>query len=221
LAGWRNPLAIFGVLVLAGHLLEPSTPYTTPLAFLALGAGAASSVAVPVAGYLSTALVGASAWTVLAVGTWNLSAPGSTPASTMSRLRTARTLLHPWRQPYALSGQVSLRLTQLGVGDYSEQALSFFRAAANREPDDPSPWYDLGAQLQTMGFTAAARSAFMRGLAINPQSVVFRVALGNLDASTGDPADARTLFNQALVIQPGTPGAITGLASLNTVGPPG
>jgi tetratricopeptide (TPR) repeat protein len=163
---------------------------------------------------MATAVAATCCWMIIAVGSWELYKPGATLDSTLGKLRTARTFLHPWEQPYVLTGSVQSRLFTVGQRDAGPVARSAFAQAAAREPDDAIPLVNLAKLDRELGSLTQAHRELERALAINPQSASVRNGMAALAATEGDVAAARRLYGESLQIQPGDNPAKAALAQL-------
>jgi len=67
--------------------------------------------------------------------------------------------------------------------DQSEEAFAQLKRALELNPNDADGWNNLGAMLARGGQTAAARSAYQRALAIDPNHAQAKANLARLAKS--------------------------------------
>lgn len=198
----------FAIALLAGHLLQPQFVGTTPLAFLALGAGAKRSfrrspVQLPRVA-VAAALTGAfAAGAALLMGDWLLRQ--SELDFDLARAKEADRLLPRWADTADQIAKLAA-FDAIAVSDDPEfrEATRWRRITTDREPEDPH-WWILLAELQLVRQeTSAAEASFRRALSANPHSA--RALLGRATAllllGRSDEADATLSHAERVVVQP-------------------
>ena len=174
-------LAGFTVASMTMMLVEPLHVGVTPVALLALGAAAAAgrdsaggprrtspAVGRAAAGMLCAA--GLATMIVLAVGLIDLR--HAELADDPAAARSAARLLPRWAEP----ASVVARMTSFhAIVDRDQAArtesLLWYRAAAGRDSQDPTPWNEWGGALTLAGDEQAAAAAYKHALARNPWSL--------------------------------------------------
>jgi O-antigen ligase len=216
-AGWRAPLAGFGLVVLAVHLVEPQNVVLTPLALLALGAAAPiagpAPRVVPAAGQFLFVVAGLGTAGLLLLGSFHLQQ--ARLDFDLGHARRARQLLPAWPEP---DRQLALVWTftakARGQPQLLDVARRWRRTAAERDPTDPKLWNDLaGAELEAQ-LRGPAQDHFRRALEHDPWSTRALNGLGQVALDDGMPAQAASLFERSLRANPDQPSVARRLAGL-------
>ena len=97
-------------------------------------------------------------------------------------------------------------------GKRYRQAIECWRRALKIEPECVNDWNMLGAALQSLGDTDAARAALEKALALAPDDARVHCNLGTLHQNLKQPEQAVAEFRRALALDPDEPMALTGLA---------
>lgn len=211
-----GPLLSFGLLVLGSHLIQPQAASTTPVAFLALGAAAASPALAPMRRRLSMtglAVAGTLAAGVLLVGDHRLRL--AQRDFSLEHGRAAVRMLPPWPQPATTLGRIHTfdahpdRNPAAGAA-----ARRWLSVAARRDPRSPALWNDLADLEYVSGLNNEARRHYLLANRLDPWSVRALNGLGEVALTTGDDARAARYFKQVQRIVPGDPNARTRLREL-------
>jgi hypothetical protein len=207
-ARWRSPLAGFGLLVLAMHLVEPQNVGLTPLAFLALGAAAPVArlprPVVPFAGRALLAGAGVALAGTLLTGTYHLEQAHLD--FTLADARVARGLLPPWPEVREQTARIYTFTAKTERDpDARARALQWRRAAVAADPDDPAGWLDLAEAELSADHAAGAREGFAQALERNPWSARAMNGLGRIAMAEGQSARAGELFRRSLAVSPNQP----------------
>lgn len=104
-----------------------------------------------------------------------------------------------WLLPVLCVGWIAV--LQLRIGDWRDDA-TLWAVTAWQEPGSARAQVWLGLQAKQQGDRAAARVAFERARAANPQEVSALINLGVLCGEEGDLAEAERFFREAVRIRP-------------------
>src|SRR5947209_8075974 len=96
----------------------------------------------------------------------------------------------------------TLLAAALAVAGRSDEALEQLRHTTARRPPFPPAFIELGGQLRKLGRFDEGIAVLESGLALTPDVLDLRVALGHLHANRNDRAKARALFSQVLAAAP-------------------
>jgi O-antigen ligase len=199
----------FGVIVLAGHLVEPQNVAMTPLAFLALGAAgpAGARRAVPLAVRAISVLLGVAATAQLLVGGYYFQEAALD--FNLSKARVALRLLPPWPQSAVLVGRVySFRAKTIRHRpDLVRSSRHWQRVAGRRDPADATNLEDLAEGQMADGNRAAARRTLDAALHWNPWSSRGLDDLGTLELTDQHWDASIRAFEKSLRAKPDQPEA--------------
>jgi arylsulfatase A-like enzyme/Tfp pilus assembly protein PilF len=92
------------------------------------------------------------------------------------------------------------------------KAADYLRRAHEARPEDETVALDYGRALELSGDLAGARNALQASLKVNPKHFDARLLLGQVDLKLNDPKAAEDEFETALLLQPASAEAQTGLA---------
>jgi tetratricopeptide (TPR) repeat protein len=95
-----------------------------------------------------------------------------------------------------LLGLVTYRLNRI------QEALSFLRAAVERQSSSAVYWFNLGVVSQKVGRPQEAIAAYQRTVALNPRYVEAYGNLGNVFRDCGNLTDAVAAYQNALKLNP-------------------
>jgi hypothetical protein len=184
----RSALGVFGLLLAATTLLQPSFVGMTPVAFLAMGASAAVSARRPWRRpAFVVALIGAIAG--LVAGAMFVRADANYKVANELDTNAAAALVQAdrWMPPW---WEVAREGTLTTFINDKQTALAWAREAARRDPQSALAMSELGAMERRFGSTDAAWSALERSLVLDPSMLVSGVELRDLAARTGRPVPA-------------------------------
>jgi hypothetical protein len=207
---WRSPLAGFGVLALAMHLVEPIHVTATPLAFLALGMAAAGPrprpPVVPNAVPVTVGVVAAAACVPWVIGTNHMDHGANTATQVLANTKTARDLLGFWPQPYAVSANGDLLIARSAPTNqqlnYVNLARQWRQQAAFKGPDDPDAWNQLGVIDLALNQLPAAESDFRHAVRDNPWSTSGLKELAAVLRKEGHPDEAAKYEARLKLVNP-------------------
>ncbi|HVM67834.1 MAG TPA: O-antigen ligase family protein [Acidimicrobiales bacterium] len=161
----------FAALAAAVSLVEPAHVGVTPLAALALGSAGAwtarprhwRALAIP----LGAAGVAATVWLLGGLVALHQADLGANP----SRAETAARRLPAWGEPDAVVGRL-IAYESITRRDQRllDQAITWWGAAAARDPADPSRWNDLAGAVEHAGDLPSAAAAYRHALEDDPWS---------------------------------------------------
>lgn len=104
--------------------------------------------------------------------------------------------------------RLALALSQIGR---REEALSWLKRAARRQPSYPPAFHGLGALLFTMERCHEAIEVLRRGVKVAPMMPEMSILLGSVFLKRRNYGEAKAAFSQALAISPASPDALSGM----------
>jgi O-antigen ligase len=179
----RSALGVFGLLLAATTLLQPSFVGMTPVAFLAMGASAVGATTRP---WRRPARVVATVGAVVGLVVGVMFVRADTEYKVADELDTdaAAALVRAdrWMPPWWEVARQGLRTTVL---DDEPTAMVWAREAARRDPQSSLAMMQLGVMEHRYGSKDAAWSAFERSLQLDPSLRLSGLELRDLAAETG------------------------------------
>src|SRR5712692_3220558 len=128
--------------------------------------------------------------------------------STKARAALEKLLQLDSRSTNALS---QLGRLEMQSGNYTKSA-DYLRRAREMRPDDAVVVFDYARALELGGDLPGARNALQASLKVNPDQLAARLLLGQIHLKSKDAKAAEEEFEAALLLQPGSAEAQTGLA---------
>jgi hypothetical protein len=207
-AGWREPLAGFGLAVLVLHLVEPQQVAMTPLALLALGAARplvpAPAPILPFPLRATMMLAGLGTAGLLLIGTWHLRQASLDFG--VAEARQARQLLPAWPET---SEELAVTLIFEGKSTHRpaliQQALRWRRNAIRRDPTYPRLRSQLADAEVGLGRLTSARVEYLQALRYNPWSARALNGLATVALAEHKAAEATTFLSRSLEAAPNQP----------------
>jgi O-antigen ligase len=218
--GARDCLFAGALALLAVHMFEPQSVLTTPLLFLALGAGGSvgtrSKGDRPAVHWIITSCcIAASIWAaaILLVGEFDLRQ--SELDFTLAPVSQANRILPAWPRPEALLAKVWLFDGIAGANKADiRQSRSWQLRALQRDDTDPQLWNDLADFDASEGSNAAASAEYLSALRFNPTSVRAMDGLARLARSRCDPSAERYWRQRSLQVVPPVTAPLPGSGGL-------
>lgn len=122
---------------------------------------------------------------------------------------------HAWPDPQLMTPVLQL----VGQGRLNramgspEAAVRYFKQAVDKDPGNPTAWFEYGETLRRTGDQAGATSALDKALALAPRLPEAWTARGHIYVATSKPAEAARCYEKALALDPGSVSALNPLAA--------